>query len=83
MMGTASADESGESESRGDASGAAASGGLVDRAIGAMMRLYRALHSEASARWLDLDLTLTQVKAIFTLAHERNATVGELARAPG
>jgi DNA-binding MarR family transcriptional regulator len=83
MMETASADESGESESRGTAGGAAANGGLVDQAIGAMMRLYRALHSEASTRWLDLDLTLTQVKAIFTLAHERNATVGELARALG
>jgi DNA-binding MarR family transcriptional regulator len=83
MMGMARADGFGESDSKGPGGGAATGGGLVEQAIGAMMRLYRALHSEASGRWLDLDLTLTQVKAIFTLAHERNATVGELARALG
>ena len=41
--------------------------------------LFRALQAGSSARWLRIDLTLSQLKVMFTLAQSGSANVSEIA----
>ena len=55
---------------------------LVDRALEAWIALARAL-LPSGPQWLELDLTLTQLKALFSLAHAGHLTIGGLAQLLG
>jgi DNA-binding MarR family transcriptional regulator len=46
-------------------------------------RFFRALRAGGSARWLQIDLTLSQLKVMFTLAQAGGASVGEIAQLLG
>jgi MarR family transcriptional regulator, organic hydroperoxide resistance regulator len=56
---------------------------LVEEALSEQQRVARCLRSAATSTWLQLDLTIAQVKGLFYLAAARQSTVGELARALG
>lgn len=55
---------------------------LIAAALQAQQRLARALHTTSDAAWLQLDLTITQLKALFVLA-EAALPVSRLATALG
>ena len=42
---------------------------LIDEAIQAQRAVFRAMHASAEPSWLRLDLTMSQVKGLFALAH--------------
>ncbi len=46
-------------------------------------RFFRALQAGSSARWLEIDLTLSQLKVLFTLAQSGAANVSEIASLVG
>ena len=52
---------------------------LVAAAVASVERFFTALRAGSSARWLQLDVTLSQLKVLFTLAQSGGASVGEIA----
>ena len=56
---------------------------LVEAALKAQQRIARSLRAATAPAWLQLDLTIAQVKGLFYVAATGRATVGELARALG
>jgi DNA-binding MarR family transcriptional regulator len=53
---------------------------LVERTMERWSALFHALQAASGPAWPAVELTLTQLKALFTLAGEGRRTVGELAR---
>jgi DNA-binding MarR family transcriptional regulator len=51
----------------------------VEAAVEVMEHFLRSLRAGTSARWLTIDLTLSQVKVMFTLAQSGGAIVSEIA----
>ena len=66
----------------GAPSGTAAAGTddevLLAATIVVVERFFRALRAGSGNRWLEIDLTLSQVKVLISLAHSGAATVGEI-----
>ena len=56
--------------------------GLIDDALQAQKRIVGAMHMAAGPLWLQLDLTMGQLKGLFTLA-DSPMTIGQLAEALG
>ncbi len=56
---------------------------LVDEALREQQRLARSLRAATTPVWLQLDLTIAQVKGLLYVAAAGQTTVGELARALG
>ena len=55
---------------------------LIDDAMQAQKQIVRAMHTAAEPTWLQLDLTMGQLKGLFTLA-DSPMTIGQLAEALG
>ena len=51
----------------------------IDDALSGYKRLSRALLNSKTARWRDLDLTMQQLRALYFLRDEEEASVGRLA----
>jgi len=51
----------------------------VDEALLAYRRVHRALLNAKTNRWRDIDITMQQLRAIYLLRDEEDATVGRLA----
>jgi DNA-binding MarR family transcriptional regulator len=51
----------------------------VSAAMAVVERFFRALRAGSSARWLEIDLTVSQLKVMFTLAQSGGANVSEIA----
>ena len=56
---------------------------LVDRAMDQWSALFHALQAGSGPAWPEVELTLTQLKALFALTRKGRCTVGELARELG
>lgn len=52
-------------------------------AIEAHNTIFRALQAETTPEWLQLDLSMAQLKAVLVLAYEQSATIGTLAQRLG
>jgi MarR family transcriptional regulator, organic hydroperoxide resistance regulator len=50
-----------------------------DEALGAYRKLHRALLTSSASKWRDLDISMQQLRAMFFLRDEEEATVGRLA----
>src|SRR2546423_12566088 len=55
---------------------------LIDDALQAQKRIVQAMHAAAEPTWLQLDLTMAQLKGLFALA-DSPMTIGQLADALG
>ncbi len=51
----------------------------VDEALAAYKRVHRALLTSTAARWRDLDISMQQLRALYLLRDEEEASVGRLA----
>ena len=51
---------------------------LIERAVNQHFELLRAMSAEATDDWLQVDLTLAQIKALFALWHQAPMTIGAL-----
>jgi DNA-binding MarR family transcriptional regulator len=51
----------------------------TEEALAAYRKVHRALLTSTASRWRDLDLTMQQVRAMFFLRDEEEASVGRLA----
>jgi DNA-binding MarR family transcriptional regulator len=51
----------------------------IDRALAGYRRMHRALLTSTAGRWRDLDISMQQLRAIFLLRDEEEASVGRLA----
>lgn len=56
---------------------------LVSEVIECQKALARAFHANATPNWLELDLTMPQLKTLFTLAEEGPVTIGQAAETLG
>lgn len=56
---------------------------LTDAVLERYGRIARALHRAGEPVWRDLDLTMAQMRTLFTLAREGPATIGQVAEAQG
>ena len=56
---------------------------LVEEALRAHEAIVQAVHATTESCWLDLDLTITQLKGLFVLADNAPVTVGGLAEMLG
>jgi DNA-binding MarR family transcriptional regulator len=56
---------------------------LIDKAIHAQRTVFRAMHAATEPAWLQLDLTMSQVKGLFALANGGALTIGALGGALG
>ena len=52
---------------------------LIDEALDLQRQIYTALQAGAFPQWLQLDLTMAQLKALFSLAGSGPTTIGQLA----
>jgi MarR family transcriptional regulator, organic hydroperoxide resistance regulator len=55
---------------------------LIDNAMQAQKQIVQAMHAAADPTWLQLDLTMAQLKGLFALA-DSPMTIGQLAEALG
>src|SRR5947207_15684303 len=55
---------------------------LIDNALQAQKQIVQAMHAAAEPTWLQLDLTMAQLKGLFALA-DSPMTIGQLAEALG
>jgi DNA-binding MarR family transcriptional regulator len=53
---------------------------LVEQGVEAVTRLRRVLEEATATRWLKLELTLSQLKTVFTLDRMERVTISELAQ---
>jgi DNA-binding MarR family transcriptional regulator len=53
---------------------------LIEQGVEAVTRLRRALEEATASRWLQLELTLSQLKTVFTLDRTERVTISELAQ---
>ena len=53
---------------------------LVEQGVEAVTRLHRVLEEATATRWLKLELTLSQLKTVFTLDRMERVTISELAQ---
>lgn len=51
----------------------------ADEALAAYRKLHRALLTSSASKWRDLDISMQQLRAMFFLRDEEEATVGRLA----
>ena len=56
---------------------------LVEQGVEAVTRLRRVLEEATATRWLKLELTLSQLKTVFTLDRMERVTISELAQQLG
>lgn len=56
---------------------------LVQQALQAQKQIFMAMQAAAEPAWLQLDLTMAQLKGLVLLAHDGPLTIGEMARALG
>ncbi len=52
---------------------------LVEQALGSQRALMRALHESIVPEWLELDLSMSQLKALFVLLKQGPMPIGQLA----
>src|SRR5436853_256415 len=52
---------------------------LIERVVDSHLDLLRAMQAEVTDEWLQMELTLAQIKALFALWREPPATIGALA----
>lgn len=55
----------------------------IDEMIELYRAVYRALHTATAQDWLELDLSMGQLKVLFTLANMGAATIGQIAEQLG
>lgn len=58
-----------------------ASASEIEQALNALRAVFKAIHTRAAEEWLDLDLSMGQIKALFWLSRQSGCTVGHLADA--
>lgn len=51
---------------------------LIEQAVNQHFELLRAMHAESTDDWMQVDLTLAQIKALFALWHQAPLTIGAL-----
>jgi MarR family transcriptional regulator, organic hydroperoxide resistance regulator len=52
---------------------------LVEEVLTSLVMLFRAMHSQATLYWVDLDLSLAQIKTLVALGDLGTPTIGEIA----
>src|SRR6266851_375900 len=55
------------------------SNALIDEALAGYKRVHRALLTSKASRWRDLDISMQQLRALYLLRDEDEASVGRLA----
>jgi DNA-binding MarR family transcriptional regulator len=56
---------------------------LVEEVMASLVMLFRAMHSQATHYWVNLDLSLAQIKTLVALGDLGAPTIGEIATALG
>jgi DNA-binding MarR family transcriptional regulator len=51
----------------------------IDEALAGYKKMHRALLTSTASRWRDLDISMQQVRALFVLRDEQEASVGRIA----